>query len=306
MARYWGIDLGGTKIEGTVLDEKRTPLVRCRIPTEASAGYHHILARVATLVRMMADELRCPLPAHVGIGTPGRVDRKTGLLKNSNTVCLNGNPVLADLEELLQTVVTLDNDANCFALAESLYGAGRETMCLGTAVAFGIILGTGVGGGVVCGKNVMHGAHGIAGEWGHNRLFADGDRCYCGRRGCVETVLSGPALERHYATRSGGIRKSLKEIAASTGSDRAAEETIGLLLSGFGRAIAQVINILDPDILIIGGGVGNVEALYSPAARKEMEKHLFNDSLDIPVVRPELGDSAGVIGAALLTVGTQV
>ena len=298
---YWGVDLGGTKIEGTVLDENSKPLVRLRIPTEAAGGYRRILSRVGKLMHMMADELHSPLPAHVGIGTPGRIDRKTGLLKNSNTVCLNDMPVLSDLEELLQTGVTLENDANCFALAESLFGAGRETMRQRDAVAFGIILGTGVGGGVVCGGKIIQGAHGIAGEWGHNELFADGESCYCGRNGCVETVLSGPALERYYAERSKGIRKPLKEIEASASSDRMAGETIERLLKGFGKAVSQVINILDPDIIIIGGGVGNIEALYSPAARKEMEKHIFNGSLDIPVVRPELGDSAGVIGAALLT-----
>lgn len=303
MARYWGIDLGGTKIEGAVLDENKEPLVRLRIPTEAAGGYQHILLRTGSLVQLMADKLHSPLPAHIGVGTPGRIDRKTGLLKNSNTVCLNGMPMLADLEALLQAGVTLENDANCFTLAESLFGAGKETMGQGEAVAFGIILGTGVGGGIVCGEKVIHGAHGIAGEWGHNELFAGGEQCYCGRKGCVETVLSGPSLERYYTIRSRGMWKSLKDIVASAGTDRAARETVERLLSGFGRAIAQVINILDPDIIIIGGGVGNVEALYSPAARKEIEKHLFNDSLDIPVVRPELGDSAGVIGAALLTAG---
>lgn len=303
MARYWGIDLGGTKIEGTVLDENSEPLVRLRIPTEASEGYRHILSRVGKLVQMMADELGSPLPEHIGIGTPGRIDCENGLLKNSNTVCLNGNPLHMDLKDVLQADVTLDNDANCFALAESLFGVGRETMQRGADVAFGIILGTGVGGGIVCGDRVIHGAHGIAGEWGHNELQPDGEPCYCGRKGCVETVLSGPALERFYTIRSGGMWKSLKEIAATRETDQAAADTIERLVSGFGKAIAQVINILDPHIIIIGGGVSNVEALYSPAARREIETHLFNGSLDIPVVRPELGDSAGVIGAALLTVG---
>lgn len=303
MAQYWGIDIGGTKIEGTVLDEKKAPLLRLRIPTEASGGYDHILSRVDKLVHMMAAEIDSPLPDNIGIGSPGRLDSETGLLKNSNTVCLNGNPLHSDLQEQLKTGVTLDNDANCFTLAESLFGAGREIMRQGADVAFGIILGTGVGGGIVCGDRVIHGAHGIAGEWGHNELLPDGDRCYCGRRGCVETVLSGPSLERFYTIRSGGMWKSLKEIAATTGTDRAAAETIERLVSGFGNAIARVINILDPHIMIIGGGVGNVEELYSPVAKSEIEKHLFNGSLDIPVVRPALGDSAGVVGAALLTAG---
>jgi len=302
---YWGIDLGGTKVEGCVLDEGLRPLVRLRIPTEAGYGYGHILSRVATLLRMMADELRCQLPRNIGIGTPGRLDRQSSLLSNSNTRCLNGRPLLSDLEETLQIKVCLDNDANCFALAESRLGAGRAVMQREDAVAFGVILGTGAGGGIVCNGRVRRGAHGIAGEWGHNRLIEDGDACYCGRRGCVETVLSGPALERYYAARSGGVRKSLKDISRSGENDPVAGETIERLLSGFGRGIAGVINILDPDIIIIGGGVGNVEALYSTAARKEIEKNLFNESLDIPVVGPELGDSAGVFGAALLTVGKQ-
>ena len=297
----WGIDLGGTKIEGAVLDEKREPLVRLRIPTEASGGYRHILLRVAKLVQMMADELRSPLPEHIGIGTPGRIDGKTGLLKNSNTICLNGEPLHADLQKLLQTDVTLENDANCFVIAESLFGAGKVIMGRQDRIAFGIILGTGVGGGIVCGEKVVHGAHGIAGEWGHNELDPEGEPCYCGRKGCVETVLSGPALERFYTIQSGGMWKPLKEIAASAGTDPAAGATVGRLLNGFGKAVAQVMNILDPDIVIVGGGVGNVEALYSPAARNEIEKHLFNRSLDIPVVRPVLGDSAGVLGAALLS-----
>lgn len=298
---YWGIDLGGTKIEGSVLDENMQPLVRLRIPTEASGGYRHILSRVEKLLRMMTDELHCTLPSHIGIGTPGRLDRQSGLLKNSNTVCLNGKPVLSDIEECLQTDVTVDNDANCFALAESRLGAGRDVMRRESAVVFGIILGTGVGGGIVCNGKAFRGAHGIAGEWGHNELVAGGTLCYCGRRGCVETVLSGPALERYYAERSTGRRMSLEEIAASAPGDKAAGETIDRLLNCFGKAVAQVINILDPDIVIVGGGVGNVEALYTPAARNAVEKHLFNSSLDIPVVRPELGDSAGVFGAALLT-----
>lgn len=304
MAQYWGIDLGGTKIEGAVLDENREPLIRLRIPTEAAGGYRHILSKVARLVQMMAGELGLPQPSHIGIGVPGRIDCATGLLKNSNTVCLNDKPLHLDLQEVLQTGVTIENDANCFALAESLFGAGGETMRRSANVAFGIILGTGVGGGIVCGEKVLHGAHGIAGEWGHNELFADGESCYCGRNGCVETVLSGPSLERFYTIRSGeGAYKSLKEIAATTETDTVAAETIERLVKGFGKALARVINILDPHIVIIGGGVGNVDALYSPAAKSEIEKHLFNGSLDIPVVRPVLGDSAGVIGAAMLTAG---
>jgi len=301
MKEYWGIDLGGTKTEGVVLDARLHPLLRKRVPTEAAGGYRRVLENVAGLVDAMAGELGRRPPVRIGMGTPGRLDRGNGLLKNSNTVCLNGKPLLADLEQRLRAQVTLENDANCFALAESLLGAGRETMRRDGAVAFGIILGTGVGGGIVCGGRAMRGAHGIAGEWGHNELEPEGEPCYCGRRGCVETVLSGPALERWYTRRSGGNRKSLKEISASTAFDPAAAETVARLIAGFGKAVAGVLNIVDPDIVIIGGGAGNVDALYSAEARRALERHLFNDSLDIPVARPELGDSAGVFGAALLT-----
>ncbi|WP_335682172.1 ROK family protein [Prosthecochloris sp. GSB1] len=285
MKQYWGIDLGGTKIEGVVLDEELRPLLRERRPTEADGGYRRVLENVTGLVEAMAAELGNPPPGRIGMGTSGRIDRRRGLLKNSNTVCLNKTPLLADLEQRLRARVTVENDANCFALAESMLGAGRETMRRDGAVAFGVILGTGVGGGIVCGGKAIRGAHGIAGEWGHNELEPEGEPCYCGRRGCVETVLSGPALERWYTRRSGGNRKSLKEISESTAFDPAAAETVARLIAGFGKAVAGVLNIVDPDILIIGGGVGNVDALYSAEARKALERHLFNDSLDIRVAR---------------------
>ena len=301
MKRYWGIDLGGTKTEGVVIDERMRTVLRKRVVTETAGGYAGVLDGVAGLVDSMARELGCRPPSRIGIGTPGRLERKSGLLKNSNTVCLNGRPLRRDFEAALQVSVSIDNDANCFALAESLLGSGRDVMRKQSAVAFGVILGTGVGGGIVCGGKVLHGAHGIAGEWGHNELVPDGELCYCGRKGCVETVLSGPALERWYAKRSGGVEKSLKEIARSVVVDPAAAEIVDRLLFFFGKAVAQVLNIVDPDIVIIGGGVGNVRALYSRQARAEIEKHLFNRSLDIPVAKPALGDSAGVFGAALLT-----
>ncbi len=300
MKRYWGIDLGGTKTEGVVMDERMRTVLRRRVATKTAGGYAGVLDGVAGLVGSMARELGCSPPSCIGIGTPGRLERKSGLLKNSNTVCLNGRPLRRDLEEVLQASVSIDNDANCFALAESVLGAGREVMGGQNAVAFGVILGTGVGGGIVCGGKALHGAHGIAGEWGHNELVPDGEPCYCGRKGCVETVLSGPALERWYARRSGGPGKPLQEIAQRTGVDPAAAETVDRLLAFFGKAAAQVLNIVDPDIVIIGGGVGNVPALYSRQARAELEKHLFNRSLDIPIAKPALGDSAGVFGAALL------
>ncbi|NTW68428.1 MAG: ROK family protein [Chlorobiaceae bacterium] len=297
---YWGLDLGGTKIEAVVIDRSMKPLLRRRIATEAEGGYNHILERISTLLEMLSRESGCAVPERIGIGTPGRYDREPGVMKNSNTVALNGRDLKRDLESLLHRELLIENDANCFALAESLLGCGASVMSDPSKMAFGIILGTGVGGGIVCNGSVRSGAHGIAGEWGHNELVADGEACYCGRRGCVETVISGPALERYYQQLTGSF-KPLAEIASDCSSDAAAEETIEGLLFYFGKALAQVINILDPDLCIIGGGVGQVEQLYSQAAAAAVERHLFNSELRTPILKPLLGDSAGVFGAALLS-----
>ncbi len=296
--QLWGIDLGGTKIEGVVLDESLRPLVRLRLATEASRGYSHILLRIRELLGRMAAESGTVPPARIGIGTPGSIDVRTGVIKNSNTLCLNGKAFRRDLEELLGQEVVVDNDANCFALAEYRMGAGRS---IGSdATVFGIILGTGVGGGIVCGGRLHHGAHGIAGEWGHNELLPEGERCYCGRQGCVETVISGPALERYYRSLTGKER-ALAAIAEAAGDDDASRRTIVRLQEYFARAVSSVINVLDPDMIIIGGGVGNIRALYSDSVRNRIEANVFNGSFNTPVVRPHLGDSAGVFGAALLT-----
>lgn len=290
MAARWGIDLGGTKIEGVVLDESGAARARLRVPTEAAGGYGHILEQIALLFRLLETEVGPPSDV-IGIGTPGTEDPDSGLLRNSNTVCLNGQPLSRDLSLLLGRDVRLANDANCFALAEATIGAAR-----GCGVVFGVILGTGVGGGVVVDGRVLSGLHGIAGEWGHNELELNGAQCYCGKRGCVETVLSGPALERFYTGLSGTTR-TLEEIA--TLDEPHARATIDRLCEGFGKAMSVVINILDPDGVVIGGGVGNVDALYAQG-REELAKWVFNSEVRTQLLRPQLGDSAGVFGAALL------
>jgi N-acetylglucosamine kinase len=295
----WGIDLGGTKIEGVILDEALRPIIRHRIATGQERGYGHILMQIKSLVGTMAEKSGLDLPRIIGIGTPGRADGGDGVISNSNTVCLNGMPLLRDLREALRMEVLIDNDANCFALAESMLGAGRDEMARPGVTAFGIILGTGVGGGIVRDGRIIRGAHGIAGEWGHNPLPGEQAKCYCGRRGCVETVISGPALERHYAALS-GRKVPLREIVAASGRDEAARKTIARLVTKFGVALAAVINILDPDLVIIGGGVGNIRQLYAPEARQAIAGNVFNHSFDIPLLPPLLGDSAGVFGAALL------
>jgi fructokinase len=291
---YWGIDLGGTKIEAVVIDSSMKQVIRRRIATEASVGYSHILQRIRQLIEMVSLESGVAPPDLIGIGTPGRYDAVCSIMKNSNTVSLNGRNLKDDLELILKRAVVLENDANCFALAESRLGAAASLMSEPSKLAFGIILGTGVGGGIVCG------AHGIAGEWGHNELIPGGEPCYCGRRGCVETVISGPALERYYQKLTGGF-KPLEQIARESNTDDAAAETIDRLLFYFGKALAVVLNIVDPDVCILGGGVGQVEHLYSQKAVQAIERHLFSNELRIPLLRPLLGDSAGVFGAALLS-----
>jgi len=296
--RLWGIDLGGTKIEGAILDPERPDkaLHRLRLPTESERGYDHILGRLSRLVGMLEEASGLRRPERIGIGTPGVTVPATGLLKNSNTICLNGKPLAQDLARILGTRVSTANDANCCALAEATLGAGQ-----GHRTVFGIILGTGVGGGLVVGGNVLTGPHGLCGEWGHNPLPGEETECYCGRKGCVETVCSGPALEKHHAALSGKTLRLPEIVILASQGDPHAVETLGRLREKFGQALAAVVNILDPDAIVIGGGVGNLDLLYTPETREAVLRHLFNDRFETPLLRPLLGDSAGVFGAALLT-----
>ena len=290
--RAIGIDLGGTKIEGVVLDETLAPIVRRRIPTERERGYEHIVERVAALVAELRPQ--APDVPMIGIGTPGSLSVRDGRVKNSNTTCLNGRPLQTDLERRLRLPVRLENDANCFALAEAQAGSGR-----GYRLVFGVILGTGVGGGIVQEGRMWTGSQHIAGEWGHHAVDPAGPTCYCGRRGCVETLLSGPALEQAYRA-AGGVTGSAAEIAVrAAAGDATAATVLARYVDHFGRALANVINILDPDVVVLGGGLSNLDVLYT-SGRAAVARHVFNDELRTPIVRHALGDSAGVIGAALL------
>ncbi|MBK8968489.1 MAG: ROK family protein [Lewinellaceae bacterium] len=297
---YWGIDLGGTKIEGAVLQhrEKPTVLARQRVATEADHGYDHILNQISKLVDQLKKETGLQ-PAQIGIGHPGALDPQTGVIKNSNTQALIDKPFDRDLAQKLGVPVRLANDANCFAVAEALMGAVPEKLP-DAEVVFGVILGTGVGGGLVVRGKVIHGRQGIAGEWGHNFLDESGGPCYCGRSGCVETVFSGPALERFYTSMT-GRHVRLPEVVrlAEAGTDPAATATLDRLVQYFGKAIAVVINIVDPDAIVLGGGVGNIDRLYTDGVA-EARKYLFNTRIDTVFLKPRLGDSAGVFGAALL------
>lgn len=285
-----GVDLGGTKTEAVVLrvtGGEPEILARLRVPTERDRGYEHVVSTVASAIERVTADAGLAEPPPIGVGMPGAVTR-AGLIKNSNTTCLNGRPFRRDLALRVGRELAFDNDANCFALAEAVFGAGR-----GAEVVFGVIMGTGVGGGVVVRGRAWSGLQGIAGEWGHIPLEPrDGEPCYCGRRGCVETMLSGPAIERAHERRT-GERRSLRELPAD-------DETLDAAVEIFGRALAIVIDVLDPSIVVLGGGVSNVPAFTErgPAA---VARWVFNDELQTPIVKHALGDSAGVLGAAMLT-----
>jgi len=233
------------------------------------------------------------------MGTPGAPDPITHTHKNSNTTSLNGRPFKQDLEAALGLSFELANDANCFAVAEAKLGAVRDVMP-DAQVVFGIIMGTGVGGGIVVNGKVLNGRQGIAGEWGHSFLDDSGGMCYCGHKGCVETLISGPALERYYL-RLSGQNLPLREIAERypAGNDPAAIQTMQRLFYFFGKGVGNLINILDPDVLVLGGGVGNIDLLYTEGIAA-VKQHIFNPRLDTIFLKPKLGDSAGVFGAALL------
>jgi fructokinase len=288
-----GIDLGGTKIEGVVLDADGREIFRKRIPTEREHGYPHILGRLKSLYEELAATVSGQ-PTTFGIGTPGAISPRTGLLKNSNTVCMNGQPVKTDLEKLLGRKIEIQNDANCFAMAEAWLGAGK-----GKNLVFGVIIGTGCGGGIVHKGEVLTGAQAIAGEWGHMSIDPNGPRCFCGHRGCVETLISGAGLENRYAEKF-GTRKPLKEIEKEFFAGEAkAVEFMQIFFRNFGRALANLIDILDPDIVVLGGGVSNFSAIYQEGI-EQVGKTVLTDEFQTPIVKNQLGDSAGVLGAALV------
>ncbi len=299
MEHLWGIDLGGTKVEGAVLDAKTYEVIaRTRLPTEKEEGYHHIIGQIKKLVSQLEKET--DITAHaIGIGTPGSLDPLTGTLKNSNTTCLNGERLYDQVKAVLGIPIKMANDANCFALAEARMGIVPE-VCPQAEVVFGVIMGTGVGGGVVVNNRIINGRHGIGGEWGHTFLDDSGGPCYCGDSGCTEQVISGPALEKYYQKIS-GQQASLKEIVSKyrEQSDSHATQTIERLLHFFGKGLSNVINILDPDVIVLGGGLGNISELYTLGV-DSIAKHIFNPRFETIIAKPKLGDSAGVFGAAFL------
>ncbi len=285
-----GIDLGGTKIEGILLGQDYQVLRRERIPTKRAEGYEAILKRIVSLVNKLTAGKTVHTP--IGICTPGALDPVTGRLKNSNTLCLIGKPLKEDLEERLKRPVLLENDANCFALAEAILGAGK-----GYDLVFGVIMGTGVGGGIVIQHQIHRGPNHIAGEWGHHVLRTNGNLCYCGKRGCVETYLSGPALEKQWKKLTGESR-ILPEIVKRDHHEKYIQWKQEML-DHFGQALSHVVDILDPDVIILGGGVSNIPWLYSEG-KAAVYRAVFSNRVVTPIVQNTLGDSAGVFGAAML------
>ncbi|MHB8667963.1 MAG: ROK family protein [Burkholderiales bacterium] len=289
-----GIDLGGTKIEIVAMADDRAELLRRRVPTPRG-DYVGTMTAIAALVH--AAELHLGQRGSLGIGFPGAESRATGLVKNANSTWLIGKPLRRDLETLLQREVRLANDANCFALSEATDGAAA-----GAELVFGVILGTGVGGGIVVRGKVVTGANAIAGEWGHNRLPGDEPyraECYCGRSGCVETFLSGPGMKRDHAKTSGELLDPEAIAARAAGGDAACEATLRRYEQRLARALAQVINILDPDVIVLGGGLSNLERLYD-SVPKLWGAEVFSDHIATRLLKNRHGDASGVRGAAWL------
>jgi fructokinase len=297
-----GIDLGGTKIEGIALTDAGDELFRRRVTTP-QGDYRATLQSIVELIKQIESSLG--EKGSIGIGTPGALSPATGLLRNSNSVCMNGKPVLTDLQDMLQREIRVANDANCFALSEATDGAAKDA-----SVVFGVIVGTGTGAGVVIDKKVLVGPNAIAGEWGHNPLpwsrqaELPGPECYCGKMGCIETWLSGPGMVRdhelHYHIRSGKDTIDSKTLDRDARSgDEAAIATLQRYENRMARSLAHVMNILDPDVIVLGGGMGNIKRLYKNVPLLWGD-YVFSDVVNTRLLAPLHGDSSGVRGAAWL------
>lgn len=295
-----GIDLGGTKIEGLLINHSGHQVARHRIPTP-KGDYQRTIAAIATLVSQLDKHVTSHAPASVGICIPGALSRETGLVKNANSVCLIGEPLAADLENILQRKIRLDNDANCFTLSEATDGAAE-----GKAVVFGVIIGTGTGGGIAFNATSVMGKNAITGEWGHNPLpwptteeVDNAPLCYCGKSGCIETYLSGPGLVRDHFHHAHETLTAEQIANRSEQNDKSCLQTMDRYEDRLARSLATVINILDPDAIVLGGGLSNISRLYD-SLPKRLEQYVFSDFCQTPVLKNKHGDSSGVRGAAWL------
>ncbi len=292
-----GVDLGGTKIEAIALDATGSVLHRARVATP-QGSYEESVERIGSLVETVEASLPCP--ASIGVGMPGAISPATGLVKNANSTWLNGRPFAKDVERRLNREVRFANDANCFTLSEATDGAAA-----GAGAVFGVIVGTGTGGGIVVGGRVLTGPNAISGEWGHNPLpwpevkELPGPQCYCGKRGCIETFLSGPGLARDFEDTTGKSIPGVEIVARASSGDAAAEAVLGRYESRMARALASVINVVDPDVVVLGGGLSSIGRLYSNVPRL-LPRFVFSDRVDTRIVPPKFGDASGVRGAAWL------
>jgi len=300
-----GIDLGGTKIEAIILDANGRIVHKRRIKTPKEE-YSLVLETIQQLVSSIQQDAGLVHPLPLGIGTPGAVSLQTGLMKNCNTTCLNGQPLLEDLEKLLARPVRIANDADCFTLSEANDGAGREANNV-----FGVILGTGVGGGICINQHLVTGVNSITGEWGHNplglnNLTDDSDvaamgsrKCYCGRTNCVESWLAGPSFEKSYELLSGNKLSAQEIVKLIEEGDEEAMQLMNRYHNMLALALANVINILDPAVIVLGGGMSNINSLYTEVG-KYLHHYVFSDRVDTQIKKAVHGDSSGVRGAAWL------
>jgi fructokinase len=292
-----GIDLGGTKIEAAAFGDNGREIGRLRAPTPRD-DYRATLQAIATLVAEI--ESQTGLTGSVGVGTPGALSPSSGLIKNANSTCLIGHRLDVDLEEVLARPVRVENDANCFALSEAMDGAGA-----GARVVFGVIVGTGVGGGIVVNGETLLGRNAVAGEWGHNPLpwcsvdELPGPHCYCGARGCIETYLSGPGLSREFEAASGRNLEAAAIVRLAASGDAEAEACMQRYENRMARSLAHVINMLDPDVIVLGGGLSKIDRLYRRVPNL-WGSWVFSDQVDSLLLPPVHGDSSGVRGAAWL------
>ena len=292
-----GIDLGGTKIEGIALSDVGDELLRHRINTP-QGQYDEILQCIFQLIQKIENETG--QQGSIGIGTPGAISPATGLMKNSNSVCMNGKPVFEDLTKRLNREIKITNDANCFALSEAIDGAGE-----GESVVFGVIVGTGTGAGVVVDGKILAGPNAIAGEWGHNPLpwpqdiELPGPQCYCGKHGCIETWLSGPGMVHDHELYANVFLDPETIVSKAQFGDEEAEETLLRYEDRMARSLAHVINMIDPDVIVLGGGMGNIKRLYKNVP-KLWGQYVFSDDVATRLLSPKYGDSSGVRGAAWL------
>ena len=287
-----GVDMGGTKIETVVLDEGGKEIHRRRISTPAKEGYNAIVNTVVEEIHRAESAIPNLDAVTTGICIPGSINPDNGLVQNANTTCLNHMPFHTDINRLLKRETAMENDANCFALAEAVAGAAK-----GKSLVFGVIMGTGCGGGIAIDGRVRKGPHAMAGEWGHVSIDPDGAPCFCGKKGCIETMISGGGVEKAFARKFSEPLSMRAIVDGFRNGEPRCSEVFNTFLDDFGRALGGLISILDPDAVVLGGGLSNIDELYTLGIEK-VRRYAFHDNLKTPVLKNALGDSAGVIGAA--------